>query len=127
MGRWSSKRRMKHKPAKEGLLYYALCDAESFYTYDLELWVNKQVCMMGKKNTPDVIQNCSTFSLSLQVEGPFNVSFAPEDIVERLAAPLVNSGRNLTVHRYFTSLDLGKKLKTKGLTVVGPISVQSVR
>lgn len=35
---------------------------------------------------------------------------------------IVNSGRNVTVDRYFTSLDLEQRLKVKGLTLVGPVN-----
>lgn len=98
MGRWGSKRKMRNKPAKEGLLLYAMCDTETYYTYDIEMWVRDQHA------------------------GPYYKNFGMQDIVERLSTSIAGSGRNVTVDRLFTSLELGKSLKANGLTLCGPVN-----
>lgn len=98
MGRWSSKRKMKNKPAKEGILLYAVCDTETYYTFDLEVWVKEQHA------------------------GPYQKNFGTQEIVERLTSSIAGTGRNVTVDRLFTSLELGKSLKSKGLTLCGAVN-----
>lgn len=98
MGRWGSKRKMKNKPAKEGILLYAICDTETYYTFDLEVWVREQHAEQYRKN------------------------FGTQEIVVRLTDSIAQTGRNVIVDRLFTSLDLGKSLKLKGLTLCGPVN-----
>ncbi|KAJ8954858.1 hypothetical protein NQ318_023422 [Aromia moschata] len=72
-GRCSFMQYIPSKPAKYGIKMFALCDAESFYTSNIEIYCGKQP------------------------EGPYAVSNTPTDIVMRLITPIANSGRNLTI------------------------------
>ena len=74
---------------------FALCDAKSFYTSNLEIYC-------GKK--PD---------------GPFSASNTPTDIVKRLVTPIENTNRNLTIDNWYTSVPLADYLLTKRITVLG--------
>ncbi|XP_024873440.1 uncharacterized protein LOC112455634 [Temnothorax curvispinosus] len=77
-GRCSSVQYISSKPAKYGLKCFAMCDAKTFYTSNLEVY-------------------CGT-----QPSGPFNVSNSPTDIVKRLVEPI--EGSNLTTDSWYTSL-----------------------
>lgn len=83
------------KPAKYGIKMYALCDAKSFYTANLEIYCGKQ---------PD---------------GPFGSSNSPIDVVKRLVTPIENTNRNLTVDNWYTSVPLAEYLLTKKITILG--------
>lgn len=56
-----------NKPAKYGLKIYALCDAKTFYTLNLEIYCGKQM------------------------PGPYLKSNKPDDIVKRLVEPIKGS------------------------------------
>ncbi|KAJ8953480.1 hypothetical protein NQ318_023601 [Aromia moschata] len=85
------------KPAKYGIKMFALCDAESFYTSNIEIYCGKQP------------------------EGPYAVSNTPTDIVKRLITPIANSGRNLTIDNWYTNIPLADELLGKKITVVGTL------
>lgn len=84
-----------NKPAKYGLKIYALCDAKTFYTLNLEIYCGKQM------------------------PGPYLKSNKPDDIVKRLVEPIKGSKRNITTDNYYTSYTLAKDLLEKGLTLLG--------
>ncbi|XP_069669317.1 piggyBac transposable element-derived protein 4-like [Periplaneta americana] len=86
-----------HKPAKYGIKIFALCDAKTFFTSNIEVYCGKQ---------PD---------------GPFHASNKPLDIVERLVLPFADSNRNLTTVNWYTSYPLGLSLLKKGITIVGTL------
>ncbi|XP_016664280.1 piggyBac transposable element-derived protein 4-like, partial [Acyrthosiphon pisum] len=88
---------MDKKPAKYGLKMYALCDARTFYTYNLEIYC-------GKQDT-----------------GPFATSNKPYDIVTRLTEPIQKSKRNVTTDNWFSSYPLAENLLKNGLTFMGTI------
>ncbi|XP_050502395.1 piggyBac transposable element-derived protein 4 isoform X4 [Diabrotica virgifera virgifera] len=96
-GRCSFIQYMPSKPAKYGVKIFALCDARSFYTSNLEIYCGKQ---------PD---------------GPFATSNTPTDIVKRLISPIEYSNRNLTIDNWYTSLPLAEYLLSKKITVLGAI------
>ena len=81
-GRCSFRQYIPSKPAKYGIKIWALVDANTFYTYNLEPYLGK--------------------SPSLR----FRVSNKPEDVVLRLVQPIENSGRNITADNWFTSIPL---------------------
>lgn len=62
---------MPQKPAKYGLKIYALCDARTFYTFNLDIYCGKQR------------------------DGPCMTSNKPFDIFKRMINPIINSHRNL--------------------------------
>ncbi|KAJ8943576.1 hypothetical protein NQ314_009701 [Rhamnusium bicolor] len=97
-GRCSLRQYIPSKPSKYGIKIFALSDTKMYYTMDLEVYVGQQ---------PD---------------GPYKVTNSPNCIVERLCEPIKDSGRNLTIDNWFTSVPLVEKLyKEYTLTVIGTI------
>jgi len=85
------------KPAKYGLKIFALCDAKSFYTGNLEIYCGKQ---------PD---------------GLYDMSSMPFNIVMRLLDHVVGSNRYLTCNNWYTSYPLATELLKKQTTLVGTL------
>ncbi|CAG9575560.1 unnamed protein product [Danaus chrysippus] len=76
-GRCSFRQYIPSKPAKYGLKIYALVDAKTFYTMNLEIYCGKQ---------PD--------------NSPYTVSNKPFDVVDRLVRCVSGSGRNITMDNF---------------------------
>lgn len=74
------------KPAKYGIKIFALVDSKMFYTSNLEIYAGKQP------------------------EGSYALSNKSLDVVERLIAPIHNSGRNVTADNWFSDVSLLKDL-----------------
>jgi len=96
-GRCSFIQYIPSKPAKYGLKIFALVDAKSFYTGNLEIY-------------------CGT-----QPDGPYNMSSKPFDIVMRLLGNVTGSNRNLTCDNWYTSYPLATELLKKQTTIVGTL------
>lgn len=97
-GRCAFRQYMPNKPAKYGLKIMALVDAQSYYTYNMEVYVGKQ---------PD---------------GPYKVDNGPTSVVQRLIQPISGTGRNVTCDNWFTSIPLAIDLLTNHkLTMVGTL------
>ncbi|XP_035206542.1 piggyBac transposable element-derived protein 4-like [Stegodyphus dumicola] len=96
-GRCAFRQYMPKKPAKYGIKLFAVVDARTYYTYNMEIYAGKQS------------------------DGPFKVDYSPSEIVKRLCAPLFGSGRNITMDNWYTSYPLAKELLSKKLTVVGTL------
>ncbi|XP_055839580.1 piggyBac transposable element-derived protein 4-like [Episyrphus balteatus] len=96
-GRCAFKQYIPSKPAKYGIKTFALVDAKTFYTLNLEPYVGTQ---------PD---------------GPFKFKNNGEDITLRMVQPVEGTKRNITGDNWFTSLSLVNKLKNKKLTYTGTI------
>lgn len=95
--RCSFKQYMPQKPAKFGLKIYALCDARTFYTFNLYIYCGKQK------------------------GGSYMTSNKPFDIFKRMTNPIINSNRNLTTENYFSSYELAEYLLDAGLTFLGTL------
>lgn len=67
------------KPAKYGIKYFAMCDAKTFFTSNLEVYVGTQPA------------------------GPYAASNSPRHIVERLTGPIQGSWRTVTTDNWYTS------------------------
>lgn len=97
-GRCIFRQYIPSKPNKYGIKIFAMVDARTFYTCNLEVYVGNQ---------PD---------------GPYKFSNSPGDVVERLSAPVSGTGRNITIDNWFTSCELAEKMLTKHkLTIVGTL------
>lgn len=87
-----------NKPAKYGIKMFALCDAKTFFTGNLEVYCGQQP------------------------EGPYAVSNSPSEIVHRLVNHIEGSKRNITMDNWYTSYPLAVSLLTeKKLTCIGTL------
>ncbi|XP_035226117.1 uncharacterized protein LOC118198532 [Stegodyphus dumicola] len=84
------------KPAKYGIKIFALVDARTFFTCNLEVYAGTQP------------------------QSPYHVNNSSVEVVKRLTEKL-NSGRNVTVDNWYTSYELAKYLLHKNITLVGTI------
>src|SRR5215510_5531487 len=96
-GRCSFIQYVPNKPAKYGIKIFALCDAKTFFTGNLEVYCGKQP------------------------NGPYNFSSGPSDIVTRLTAHLKGTCRNLTTDNWYTSYPLAVSLLKDKITLVGTL------
>nr|CAH7732627.1 unnamed protein product [Callosobruchus chinensis] len=96
-GNCSFRQYIPSKPAKYGLKVFALCDARTAYTVNMEPYVGKQP------------------------EGPYCLGNSAQEIVLRLVQPIEGTNRNITGDNWFTSLPLASSLKAKKLTYVGTV------
>lgn len=85
-GRCSFRQYIKNKPAKYGIKIFLLTDARNFYTCNFEIYVGQQP------------------------EGPFRTSNDAASVVLRLIEPVDNTGRNITIDNWFTSIPLVENL-----------------
>ena len=88
---------MPSKPAKYGIKTQCLCDAETFYICNMEIYAGTQP------------------------EGPFQLSNKPFDITMRLARPILTTGRNITTDNWYTSIEIAEALLAKDTTIVGTL------
>ncbi|XP_065355992.1 piggyBac transposable element-derived protein 4-like [Calliphora vicina] len=86
---------MPSKPAKYGIKIWWACDSKTFYPLQGQIYTGKI------DNARDVKQG--------------------ERIVKELVGMYKNSGRNVTMDNFFTTLSLAKELATWKLSVVGTI------
>lgn len=86
-----------NKPAKYGIKIFALCDAKTFYTGNIEVYSGKQP------------------------EGPYSVSNSPSDVVLRLIDYVAGKNRNLTCDNWYSSYSLSLSLLKKKITFLGTL------
>lgn len=89
---------MPNKPDKYGLLFRDVADARTRYVLNMLPYA-------GKAEEPDP---------ELHITGASNV-------VHHLVRPFLNSGRNVTADRFYSSVDLCEELLAQGTTYVGTI------
>ena len=97
-GRCAFVQYMRQKPAKYGLKFWALCDADSRYVLSVDLYT-------GKKD--NVIQRNLSLNVVLSL-----VDCLPD---------IVKQGRCITTDRYFTDIKLCKALLERKMTFVGVV------
>lgn len=98
-GRCGFRQYIPSKPAKYGIKIYALVDAKTFYTMNLEIYRGRQ---------PD--------------NSSFAFSNKPFDLVDRMVNCVTGSSRNITMDNFFTSHEVAESLLLKHkLTVVGTL------
>ncbi|XP_071451227.1 piggyBac transposable element-derived protein 4-like [Hetaerina americana] len=98
-GRCSFKQFMLKKPVRYGFKVYALCDARSYYTSNLEIIHESQP------------------------EGPYKTDNSPQEIAKRLLGHVKGSGRCITVDGFFASAELARTLLVEfQLHMVGSLS-----
>lgn len=85
---------MSSKPAKYGIKINAAVDSKTFYTSNLEVYAGRQP------------------------EGPYAVDNSPTALVMRLANTFLDTGRNITMDNYFTSVPLTNLLLNNHRTTV---------
>lgn len=83
------------KSAKYGIKVWWLCDADTSYPLNGELYIGK--------SSED------------------HKEYTAERVVKSLVAPYKGSGRNITMDSYFTTLSLAKSLLSWNLTIVGTL------
>lgn len=97
-GRCSFRQYIPSKPNKYGIKIFAMTDAKTFYTCNMEVYLGKQ---------PD---------------GPFSQSNSPKDVVQWMCQPINGTSKNVTLDNWFTSMDLLNNLYNDfKLTLLGTI------
>ncbi|KAF5276317.1 hypothetical protein FQR65_LT16418 [Abscondita terminalis] len=96
-GRCGFRQYIKSKPARYGIKIFSLADAHNYYTLNMEVYVGTQP------------------------EGAFRLDNSASSVVKRLVKPIVQSGRNVTMDNWFTSINLVQDLLKDNLTVVGTV------
>ena len=96
-GRCSFIQYIPKKPAKYSVKIFALCDAKTYFTGNLEVYCSKQPT------------------------GPHEVPNSPADIVERLISHLKGTCHNLTTDNWYTSCTLAMSLLQDKITLVGTL------
>lgn len=79
-GRCSFRQYIPNKPAKYGIKIFTLVDANTVYTFSMEIYAN------------------------IQPEGPYKVSNKTLDVVMQLVQHIEVSGRNVTGDNWFSSI-----------------------
>jgi hypothetical protein len=93
-GRCNFRQYIPSKPGKYGIKIFWICDSETSYPLKGEIYVGKQ------PNAPANANNV-------------------RDLVNRLVRPWINTGRNVTMDNYFTSVAVAADLLAVRTTVVG--------
>uniref|UniRef100_A0A1B6KGD1 PiggyBac transposable element-derived protein domain-containing protein n=1 Tax=Graphocephala atropunctata TaxID=36148 RepID=A0A1B6KGD1_9HEMI len=88
---------MPQKPGKYGIKVYACCDAKTYYTSKLEVYIKDQP------------------------QGPYRLNNSMRATVMRMVSHLEGTGRNITCDNLFTSIPLAEALLEKRLTMVGTL------
>jgi hypothetical protein len=94
-GRCPFRMYIKSKPAKYGMKLWVLCDSETAYCGNAQVYTGKE------GNVPEKGQGAR--------------------VVKDLVTYIYNTGRNITMDNFFTDVELADHLLTQKLTVVGTV------
>jgi len=94
-GRCVFRQYMPSKPGRYGIKVWACCDSKNSYCYNAAPYLGKE----GNQVTTNL----------------------GSKVVKEMIQPLLNTGRNVTMDRFFTDVELCENLLTENLTVVGTI------
>ncbi|XP_027129155.1 piggyBac transposable element-derived protein 4-like [Larimichthys crocea] len=95
-GRCKFRQYMPSKPAKYGIKIFWMCDARVPYAIDGTVYT-------GRQPGEEVQRNLG------------------ENVVQQLCSGIRQTGRNITMDNFFTSVPLAEKLLEKNLTIVGTL------
>lgn len=97
-GRCSFRMYIPNKPKKFGIKVFATVDSRTFYTNHMEIYAG------------------------VQPDGPYKLNNSTEAVTLRMCQHFSGTGRNITMDRWFTGINVvGKLLTEHRLTVVGTI------
>ena len=85
---------MPQKPAKFGIKFWLMCDAENFYILNASPYIGREE---GRERN------------------------LAQHVVEKLCAPFHKSGINITLDNFFTSHQLAASMREKGFSIVGTL------
>ncbi|CAF3757597.1 unnamed protein product [Rotaria sp. Silwood1] len=94
---------MPNKPAKYGLMFWLLCDADSRYVLPIDLYTGKKDNIIQKNLVSNVVLHL--------------VDQLPND---------VKQGRTITFDRYFTDVKLSEALLNRKMTSIGVVDYRRV-
>ncbi|GBP15474.1 hypothetical protein EVAR_9258_1 [Eumeta japonica] len=97
-GRCKFRQYIPRKPGKHGIKIFALTDARTYYTFNMEIYAG------------------------LQPTGPYFIDDSVNNVVKRIIELICNSDRNIKVDNSFTNVALAEDLVTNHkLTIVGTV------
>lgn len=93
-GKCSFRQYLPAKPNRYGLKVFALVDSDNYYTSQMEMYTGKQP------------------------PGPHFIDNSPSTVVKRISKSILDTGRNITMDNWFSSIPLINELQNSHRTTV---------